>query len=118
MKLTNEMILRVLRSMPNRPWGIGSTRGDALAFARAILKEAGVEEMAEKAELHDAIQEAAGALVGGYSIELKVERHAGWVDMFDADGCLQDFPSNHESLADSVRDALAEAIRCTEQDKQ
>lgn len=50
MKLTNEMILRVLRSMPNRPWGIGSTRGDALAFARAILKEAGVEELERDAE--------------------------------------------------------------------
>ena len=89
----------------------------AYADLTAVLKAAGVEELEEKAALYDAIQEAAGSLVGGYSIELKVERHAGWVELLDEDGYSDDFPSNNESLADSIRDALGEAIRRTNEKK-
>ena len=36
-ELTDEQIIKVAESMPQKPWGIGSRRQDVIAFARALL---------------------------------------------------------------------------------
>lgn len=35
--ITDEQIIAIARALPNKPWGIGSCRADAIAFARAVL---------------------------------------------------------------------------------
>lgn len=60
--------------------------------------------------LHDAIQRAAGELPEGWQIRLSVELGGGGIELIDAQGNEVEFPSNHESLAETVCDALDEAL--------
>ena len=62
------------------------------------------------AELERQIQNAARDLPGAWSIQLCVEQGAGWVDLFDDDGCKIDFPDSCDGLATSVKDAVEHAI--------
>lgn len=64
--------------------------------------------------LLNAIQEAAGNLPEGWIIELCVERGAGWVELYDADGDrheLDELPD--ASLAEEVTAAIVEAKRAS-----
>lgn len=65
-------------------------------------------------KLFDSLQKAAGELPLGWLIELCVERGAGWVELYDADGDrheLEDMPD--ASLAEEVDAALIEALRAS-----
>ncbi|MCO7515766.1 hypothetical protein NJF44_10420 [Pseudomonas guariconensis] len=93
-------------------------KGPAIEAANNLLAEcygalgklvAEVEALRKDAELHVQIQRAAEVLPGAWSIELVVERHAGWVDVFDDDGNKVDFHC-HGHLSKSVSDAIELAI--------
>lgn len=73
MKLTDEKIKEIARrfTLGEQPWGIGSTLTDAVRFARAILKEAGMEEFEPVAWMADSEQrflsQGASAFVSAHS---------------------------------------------------
>jgi len=52
-----------------------------------------------------AIEEICGTLPDGWEIRLELERGAGVVRLLSPSGYV-DFPTNHECLADELRDAL------------
>ena len=59
---------------------------------------------------NQAIEKAADELPDGYEISLCIERDAGWVDLIDPSGEHIEFPTNRESIADQILDALRYAI--------
>lgn len=89
-----EAELEVLRSQ-------ASTYTDIRMELRQALKGA---------ELEREVQNAARDLPGAWSIQLCVELGAGWVDLFDDDGCKIDFPDSCNGLATTVKDAVEHAI--------
>ncbi|MDN6857239.1 hypothetical protein QO207_11640 [Pseudomonas sp. CAN2814] len=78
-----------------------STYTDLREELRQAQKEAG---------LYREIQNAARDLPGAWSIQLCVEQGAGWIDLFDDDGCKVDFATSSEGLATTVKDAMEHAI--------
>lgn len=59
--------------------------------------------------LGDMADQAAGELPPGWGIQLVIERHAGWVDLY-YDGDKVEFPTNHEGIENEFDDALKYAI--------
>jgi hypothetical protein len=58
----------------------------------------------------EAIDNAAEHLPGGWQILLSIENSGGCVELFDPHGDPIEYPSNCESMADSVNDAVAFAM--------
>lgn len=61
-------------------------------------------------QLGAAIENAAEKLPDGYTINIALERNGGVAELIDDDGEEVEFPSNHESLADSINDAVEFAV--------
>ena len=57
-------------------------------------------------ELGKAIEAAAEKLPIGYTINIVLERNSGDAVLIDEDGEDCEFPSNHESLAGTINDAI------------
>ena len=63
-----------------------------------------------RTSLSDLVQEAARDLPDGYRIKIDVEHEAGGVSLIGpCYGEIIDYPSNHETLEESFRDALTYA---------
>jgi hypothetical protein len=69
-----------------------------------------VEALRKDAELHQQVQRAAGELPYGWQILIRIEKDAGNAELIDPKGNEVDYASNHEYLADSVSDAIDEAL--------
>lgn len=65
-----------------------------------------MKSLAERAVLGSAIEEACALLPDGWSIEIRLEHDSGYADLSDCEGNTHEYPSNHEHLADSIRDAI------------
>jgi len=63
------------------------------------------EGLRKDASLHAQLQRAAEVLPGAWSIEVVVERHAGWVDVFDEGGNKIVFDGEGH-LGEQVSDAI------------
>jgi hypothetical protein len=64
----------------------------------------------DKTKLHDAVEYAAEFLPEGWQITIEIERDSGCASLFDEWGDMHDYPTSHECLADTVRDAAEYAI--------
>ena len=62
-------------------------------------------------ELGKAVEAAAEKLPDGYTINIVLERNSGDAVLYDDEGEECEFPSNHESLADTINDAIEFAIQ-------
>ena len=62
-------------------------------------------------ELGKAIENAAEKLPDGYTINIVLEHNSGNAVLYDEDGEECDFPSNHESLANVINDAVEFAVQ-------
>jgi hypothetical protein len=62
-------------------------------------------------ELGKAVESAAEKLPEGYTINIVLERNSGDAVLYDEDGEECEFPSNHESLADTINDAVEFAVQ-------
>lgn len=67
-------------------------------------------ELRKDAEFHQQVQRAAGELPYGWQILIRIEKDSGNAELIDPEGNEVDYPSNHECLADSVSDAIDEAL--------
>jgi len=67
-------------------------------------------ELRKDAEFHQQVQRGAGELPHGWEILIRIEKDAGNAELIDPEGNEVDYPSNHECLADSVSDAIDEAL--------
>lgn len=68
------------------------------------------ERLRKDAEFHQQVQRGAGELPHGWEILIRIEKDAGNAELIDPEGNEVDYPSNHEHLADSVSDAIDEAL--------
>jgi len=66
--------------------------------------------IAQRAVIGSAIEEACATLPPGWNIKIDLEFEGGSVDLYDPAGNKIDYPSNHEKLSDSIRDAIECAI--------
>ncbi|WP_338487091.1 hypothetical protein VRB78_13675 [Pseudomonas trivialis] len=71
------------------------------------------EALRKDAELHAQIQRAAGELPGAWSIDISVERHAGWVSLSDGEGCEVEL-SGEGHLGEQVSEALEVALEMSQ----
>jgi hypothetical protein len=62
-------------------------------------------------ELGKAVEAVAEKLPDGYTINIVLERNSGDAVLYDDEGEECEFPSNHESLADTINDAVEFAIQ-------
>lgn len=62
-------------------------------------------------ELGKAIENAAAKLPDGYTINIVLERNSGDAVLYDDEGEECEFPANHETLADTINDAVEFAIQ-------
>ncbi|MDG6439125.1 hypothetical protein QIT82_gp56 [Pseudomonas phage psageK9] len=69
------------------------------------------------ASLHSQLQRAAEVLPGAWSVEIVVEHHAGWIDVFD-DGGNKVMFDGEGHLADQVSDAIDLALTLSKEDSQ
>lgn len=86
---------------------------DQLKAENAALRKDAVfhSHTQRQAELYQNVQLAAGSLPDGWEIRLYIEKHSGYVELFNPDGDeFEDFASNRESLAETISDALEAAI--------
>ena len=60
--------------------------------------------------LDDALQSAARDLPEGWSIIVQIERGAGWVELYNADGARIDFENVDRDLHEQVAEALKVAL--------
>lgn len=63
----------------------------------------------KRTHLGDVINVLARDLPEGYNVSIEVERHGGAVLLEGPDGTNIDYPSNHETVQESVEDALSHA---------
>lgn len=68
------------------------------------------EALRKDAELYRQVERAAGELPIGWEIRICVEKDAGTVELWDADGLEVDFPNSCETLGMTVSDAIDAAI--------
>lgn len=61
-------------------------------------------------KLGEAIEGAAEHLPDGYVIEISIEKDSGVVELYGDEGEVVGFPSNFETLADTIDDAVEFAI--------
>jgi hypothetical protein len=89
-------------------------------IAAVMLKHVTPEQQAEAARyaglrapkhipLYEAVTRACSELPDGWTIELRMERGAGWIELYDSEGNQVDFPSNHERLDYTLIDAIEAA---------
>lgn len=72
------------------------------------------EALESKVPLYEAVERACGELPNGWTIELHMERGAGWVELYDVEGVeVKDFPTNNERLDYTVGDAIDAALAQT-----
>jgi len=83
---------------------------DQYQLAMAKGAELAKEELIGDARLGLAIERACQHLPEDYSIRIDIERHAGTVELVNPDGESEEYPSNHENLAEEIRDALEYAL--------
>jgi hypothetical protein len=62
-------------------------------------------------ELGKAVESAAEKLPEGYTINIVLERNSGNAVLYDENGKECEFPSNHESLAGTINDAVEFAVQ-------
>jgi len=63
-----------------------------------------------RTSLGDLVQEAARDLPEGFYIKIHIEHHGGGVSLIRSPfGEIIDFPSNHETIEESFRDAITHA---------
>jgi hypothetical protein len=77
-----------------------------------------LRETLEYAAIGEAIQRAARDLPEGYNIDISVEHHGGGVTLTLPNGNEDDYPSNHETLSESIADALEYAQEHAKQNAQ
>jgi hypothetical protein len=65
-------------------------------------------------QLGEAIERAAEQLPEGYTIDISIEKNGGGVELYDDEGDEIGFPSNYESLAATITDAIEFAIENVE----
>ncbi|MCI3945524.1 ead/Ea22-like family protein [Pseudomonas syringae] len=75
------------------------------------------EALRKDASLHANLQRAAGELPGAWSIDVSVERHAGWVSLLDGDGCEYEL-SGEGHLGEQVSEALEVALEMSQEAAQ
>lgn len=75
------------------------------------------EALRKDASLHVNLQRAAGELPGAWSIDVSVERHAGWVSLLDGDGCEFEL-SGEGHLGEQVSEALEVALEMSKESAQ
>jgi len=81
---------------------------EAILAERDALKN----DADRRVPLYEAIERACGEIPDGWSIQLCIERWAGWVELRDADGVqVVDFATNNERLDYTVIDALEHALQ-------
>lgn len=68
------------------------------------------EQKAYYEKLGEAIENAAKNLPDGYTINIALQRNSGVAELCDDEGDDREFPSNHESLADTINDAVEFAM--------
>lgn len=88
---------------------IGNASDLTSLLAENAKLKAECEGLRKDAELHAQIQRAAGELPAGWEIRVCVEHEAGYVELWDQDGCEVDFPNSCETLALTVSDAIDHA---------
>lgn len=73
----------------------------------------------EYAAVGEAIQRAARDLPEGYSVDISIEHHGGGVTVVLPNGDTEnEYPSNHETLSESIADALQYAQEHAKQNAQ
>ncbi|KAA8712928.1 hypothetical protein [Pseudomonas cannabina] len=75
------------------------------------------EALRKDASLHTNLQRAAGELPDSWSIDVSVERHAGWVSLLDGDGCEHEL-SGEGHLGEQVSEALEVALEMSKEATQ
>ena len=60
--------------------------------------------------INEKMNQLARDLPEGYTVQISVEKHAGWVDLFNPDGEKIEFPSNMETMVEQIDDAFQHAI--------
>ena len=87
---------------------------DALARVVEQMKIE-TEALRKDAELHAQIQRAARELPACWELRVCVEHESGYVELWDPDGCVVDFPNSCETLGLTVSDAIDAALSQEEQ---
>jgi len=77
-----------------------------------------IQRRLHDAKLGAAVENAAAKLPDGYTVTIAVMRNSGDVVLCDPDGEECEFPSNHESIAESINDAVEFAIQSAFWDRQ
>jgi hypothetical protein len=76
----------------------------------ATIEHVDIDDLSREAEFYKQVQRGAGELPEGWEILIRIERDAGNAELIDPEGNEVDYPSNHECLADSISDAIDEAL--------
>lgn len=58
---------------------------------------------------HDVVNEVARDLPADWTLQIELQKNAGWVTLINPNGEEESFASNFESLCDQVKDALTHA---------
>ncbi|MBI6727695.1 hypothetical protein YA0032_05970 [Pseudomonas amygdali] len=106
-------------------WAVGEFKAEnaGLKTGYEAYERVNAELRAERkalrkdASLHSQLQRAAEVLPGAWSVEIVVERHAGWIDVFD-DGGNKVIFDGEGHLADQVSDAIDLALTLSKEDSQ
>lgn len=84
-----------------------------VAYARAAQPQqaVAVTDEVRHVPLYEAVERACGELPDGWAITLQMERGAGWIELYDAEGVeVADFPTNNERLDYTLLDAVDAAL--------
>lgn len=73
-----------------------------------------IVRLRKDASLHENLQRAAGELPGAWSIDVSVERHAGWVSLSDGEGNEVEL-SGEGHLSERVSEALEVALEMAQE---
>lgn len=107
---TPETVLKLLDELAGYQQG-AKVEADAADEARAEVRrlQSENEALRKDANLHAQLQRAAEVLPGAWNIQIVVERHAGWIEVFDDGGNRVAFDGEGH-LGEQVSDALEMAL--------
>ncbi|MEE5068626.1 hypothetical protein V2J79_05270 [Pseudomonas alliivorans] len=105
-------LIQTIRDLQSSAQGL-KTGYEAYERVNAELR-AECERLRKDASLHANLQRAAGELPGAWSIDVSVERHAGWVSLLDGDGCEHEL-SGGGHLGEQVSEALEVALEISKE---
>jgi hypothetical protein len=67
----------------------------------------------QDAKLGAAIDDTCQSLPEDWAITICLEQGSGFVTLINEEGAIVDFPSNQETLGETIRDALGHALQLT-----